>query len=429
MLPKHYLACLLYIYVLKIWSFCYLLLVFDCLLAAPHCTTSYFLMFTLVYRTILILLQLNFFNKSNIITHIKLLNVSVSFFTAPTPQYPPPTKDPSTPAPPAQPPADSAPGPSTRGKLAPAAPPPDVDASGPSEVIVDDDQSEASTNESLPPDNLLSMENETLEDLRVNEDFVCTYLSEGYDAVIDLTEIFCQKWRAAFKPGSVIVIDETMIGWSGVHSGRLQYIIRKPTPLGILLKTLSCGYTGIILAAEVVEGKEVDKLKAWFEEFGHTTSTTLRVTQPYHGTGRYLVADAWFGQLKCAYALRKLGLFSIMNVKNNHKRFPKKIILDKLATRDDRAHMVVRVEGGYEVYASGHMDVQPMVLVHTTGTSLEGTQRERSYRFWNHDNNQYQYQKYILTQPDVHARYREAFSKIDITNKSAVGHGSLTRHI
>ena len=62
-----------------------------------------------------------------------------------------------------------------------------------------------------------------------------------------------------------------------------------------------------------------------------------------------------------------------MNVKNNHKRFPKKIILDQLATRDDRAHMVVRVEGGYEVYASGHMDVQPMVLVHTTGTSLEGS--------------------------------------------------------
>jgi hypothetical protein len=43
-----------------------------------------------------------------------------------------------------------------------------------------------------------------------------------------------------------------------VHSGRLQFIIRKPTPLGILLKTLSCGITGILLNAEIVEGKEID---------------------------------------------------------------------------------------------------------------------------------------------------------------------------
>ena len=111
------------------------------------------------------------------------------------------------------------------------------------------------------------------------------------------------------------------------------------------------------------------------------------MTAPYHGSGRYLVADAWFGQFKCAYALRKLGLFSIMNVKNNHKRFPKHLILDHLSKRDDRMHMSVQVENGFEVYASGHMDVQPMVLVHTTGTSLEGSKRDRVYRHFNRDLN------------------------------------------
>lgn len=70
-----------------------------------------------------------------------------------------------------------------------------------------------------------------------------------------------------------------------------------------------------------------------------------------------------------------------------------------------------------------------MVLVHTTGTSLEGTTRDRVYRFWDSSVQQYKSNKYLLEQPDVHARYREAFSKIDILNKTAVGHGSLTRHI
>ena len=51
------------------------------------------------------------------------------------------------------------------------------------------------------------MEAEVIEDLRVNEEFVCDYLTEGYDEVIDLTEIFCMKWREAFKAGSCIVID------------------------------------------------------------------------------------------------------------------------------------------------------------------------------------------------------------------------------
>lgn len=118
-----------------------------------------------------------------------------------------------------------------------------------------------------------------------------------------------------------------------------------------------------------------------------------------------------------------------MNVKNNHKRFPKKLILEQLKNRDDRFHMNVKVAAGYDLNASGHMDVQPMVLVHTTGTSLQGTDRQRTYRYWNKETHQYSYTKYTLTQPDVHARYREAFSKIDITNKSAVGHGSLTRHL
>lgn len=75
-----------------------------------------------------------------------------------------------------------------------------------------------------------------------------------------------------------MVIDETMILWTGICSGKLQYIIRKPTPLGILLKSVCDATTGIMLHAELVEGKGVDDLKPWFKEYGATTATTLRVS-------------------------------------------------------------------------------------------------------------------------------------------------------
>lgn len=172
--------------------------------------------------------------------------------------------------------------------------------------------------------------------------------------------------------------------------------MRKPSPLGILLKTLADASTGIMLACELVEGTPEDHNKPWYAEYGHTTATTLRVTKPYHGQGRYLIADAWFGGYKCCYALMQVGLYSIMNVKNNHKRLPKDHIKSRLVERNDRVHMKVEVEGGYTIYASGHKDVQPMVLVHSTGTSLEGEKRRRFYRWWDSELKQKRTNKYIL---------------------------------
>jgi aspartyl/asparaginyl beta-hydroxylase (cupin superfamily) len=46
-------------------------------------------------------------------------------------------------------------------------------------------------------------------------------LDDGYDDVVDMTTIFGEHWREAWNAGDCIVIDETMVGWVGVTSGRL----------------------------------------------------------------------------------------------------------------------------------------------------------------------------------------------------------------
>lgn len=73
-----------------------------------------------------------------------------------------------------------------------------------------------------------------------------------------------------------------------------------------------------------------------------------------------------------------------MNVKTATQGFPKAELKNKVVNRGDQYHMELAAPGlppGIpKVFASVHKDIQPMVLVHTLGTSLPGPQRKRTWR-------------------------------------------------
>ena len=98
--------------------------------------------------------------------------------------------------------------------------------------------------------------------------------------------------------------------------GHLTFMPRKPTPLGFQAKTLCDGSTGIIINAELVEGKETDRQKEFVNEYGHCTAVTLRMTKPYWGSGRVLIGDSFFGSFKAAVLLKQRGIYMVGNVKN-----------------------------------------------------------------------------------------------------------------
>ena len=125
--------------------------------------------------------------------------------------------------------------------------------------------------------------------------------------------------------GNYIVIDETMIWWTGQGDVHVSYIPRKPTPLGIELKTACCGDSSILLNIDLVEGKVVDRQKAYMDKVQYpSTATTLRLAEPWKGSGRVVIADSWFGSCRTAEWLwDELGLYSILCVKNGHKGFPR----------------------------------------------------------------------------------------------------------
>lgn len=187
-----------------------------------------------------------------------------------------------------------------------------------------------------------------------------------------------------WEPGRELVVDESMIAWRGGGGAHKTYLPRKPTPLGIGLKTTACGATGVMMYLELLEGKEVDKAKAHVREWGSTAGTTVRLVESWAGSGRICIADSWFGSVQCAVALmKKTGLFSIMNVKTGHKRYPKQRMLADLCERGDQVHYVVDVPGEeWKLFASGHVDKQPMCLVHTAGSSLRGEETRRRVHRW-----------------------------------------------
>lgn len=113
-----------------------------------------------------------------------------------------------------------------------------------------------------------------------------------------------------------MVADESMIMWVGTGDVHLTYIPRKPTPLGIMMKTIVDGSSGILMGAELMEGKETMEEREYAKEFGSTAATTLRLMKPFANKGRILVADSWFGSVRSAFALRRrFNTYSVMCVK------------------------------------------------------------------------------------------------------------------
>ncbi len=77
------------------------------------------------------------------------------------------------------------------------------------------------------------------------------------------------------------------------------------------------GDSGVLLNAELCEGKDIEETKEWVGEWGKHTAATLRLTKPYHYKGKCLVADSWFGSYRNACAHLERGTYCVMNVKRN----------------------------------------------------------------------------------------------------------------
>ena len=73
------------------------------------------------------------------------------------------------------------------------------------------------------------------------------------------------------------------------------------------------------------------------------------------------------------------------------------------------------------MFASGHFDKGPMILVHTAGSSMLGTSCKSVHRWYDRDAKRVKSMVLELMQPDTHARYRGSFWVVDCFNRMAFG--------
>ena len=79
----------------------------------------------------------------------------------------------------------------------------------------------------------------------------------------------------------------------------------------------------ISVKLEIQEGADAMHNKEFFQQYGSSTATTLRLVKPWFGSGRIIIGDSAFGSVKSLTALEQRGLFSSFIIKQCHSEYPK----------------------------------------------------------------------------------------------------------
>ena len=109
--------------------------------------------------------------------------------------------------------------------------------------------------------------------------------------MLDFVTAVNDRFQKALAPNTYITLDKSMI--KSFHRnlrGKIK-IIRKPRPIGNEIKNLADAASQIVLNLELYEVKEPMVTKEFVKPCG---ATMLRLTQPYHGSGRRVIADSRF---------------------------------------------------------------------------------------------------------------------------------------
>ena len=158
----------------------------------------------------------------------------------------------------------------------------------------------------------------------------------------------------------------------------------------------------IVISLELYKDKDIMSGKDHVWEYGATTATTLRLTQPYHGSGRCIIADSWFGSIKSASELMRQGLYSIMLVKTAHRDFPHQLLGEEPLQRGEwKAYITNKV--GVKLQACRFCDLKVKDFISTCSAVLPGLPRKTKHHG-------------KVAQPKVAEKFLKFAAAVDIHN-------------
>ena len=126
------------------------------------------------------------------------------------------------------------------------------------------------------------------------------------------------------------------------------------------------------------EGKYIMLQKDFVSEYGVTTATTLRLVDNLGGIGRTVIGNFWFGSVKTAVVLKKVGLYSILLVKTARKKFPRTLLNQTSLKREEWVAYTGKIEE-VELQACSFQDLKLKQFITTCSTSIPGAPRKTKH--------------------------------------------------
>ena len=189
--------------------------------------------------------------------------------------------------------------------------------------------------------------------------------------------------------------------------------------MGVELKDAACAETKVIIALQIQEGREAMASKEYVDQYTKAgTAVVLRLTQPWHGSGRVVNGDSAFASVTTAMACQDKGLHFTGLVKKATTMFPKKYFdMQEYVNNGSSETLTASIDGNTFI-APCWADTTRKYFISTHNTTLDGNPHGKK-RWREIDDNEehgtevvYQYTKRTRLVHD----YFAAASVIDISN-------------
>ena len=252
--------------------------------------------------------------------------------------------------------------------------------------------------------------------------------SDPAAAMLDFIDQINHRRIEGYYPCWSICVDESMSSWRGKDGNfcsdgmpHVTKIDRKPKGVGAELKDAACSETNIIIRLEYQLGKEKMQLKDYTNIHNAGTAQTLRLTQPWHNTGRTINADSAFASVATAVACKAIGLEFKGIVKTATASYPMHYLRTiEYKERGDWVTLVAEIDS-HKIFATGWGDMTRKNLVHTDGASSAGSShRKRRWRECDDgDGTEVEWRE--TKRPKVVEEYFDAAKVIDVHNHMRQG--------
>ena len=126
-----------------------------------------------------------------------------------------------------------------------------------------------------------------------------------------MVQLFNDNYKNKFEHGWKVMVDERILWvWESDQPGGDHKVDIKPRGFGPEYKCLSKVGFQVKTTFEHVRIKSVKDKRKYTKEYGAGAASVLRLCEAsgIEGSNRAMIADSWFGVIRCVLEMYKLGL-------------------------------------------------------------------------------------------------------------------------